>query len=152
MAVKDQFALVHGKYAVSENNLVHKIGDRNYGDAHIMQTIDGIVNIFPPNGIEHGGGFIKDDTLRAHGKHTSQGNPLGLPARKVLWGAFADIPPIHGFEGFFNPLANFISWQPQIFRPESHIFFNRCSDQLLLWMLKDHPHFLMNGEVVFAVC
>ena len=80
-ARKHRLPVAHHHNAVGPGGFLHEMGDEEHGFSLLfVEAGDGLKHIFAALGIQHGGGFIQNDDIRAHGKDTRNGNPLLLTA------------------------------------------------------------------------
>ena len=92
--------LAHHQHTVGLCGFFHIVSDGHHRDAHVpVQVVDGLHHLLAAARVQHGGGFVQDQAVRAHGNHACNGHALLLTAGKVVGCAltvFVDAGHLHG--------------------------------------------------------
>ncbi len=147
-SITDNLALMEGDDAAALSGLMHEVGDENDSDALSVQAFCLIHDSRAVGGVEHGGALVEDDALRLHGEHAGQRQALGFPGGEEEGMAFPQMDEVGGFERRLDPLAHLTRRQAEVGRPESNLFLDGGSDDLVLGALKDEADAGADGGMV----
>ena len=138
-SVHHQTAPAHHQNPACQGSLFHMMGNQQYGNARLpVQVPDTFQHLPAAQRIQHGGGFIKDNTLGPHGQHSGNSHPLLLSAGQPVGGRFGIGRHPHLGQAFLHPLPDFPGGHTYVFRPETHILFYHRGYNLVVRVLKDH--------------
>ena len=117
------------------------MGDEHHGDPLFpVEPLNGVYDLLPPHRVQHGGGLIQHDALRAHGQHARDGHPLLLPAGQKMGGVAGVFAHAHGGQGLVHPLPDLGGGHAQILRAEGHVLLHHAGDNLVIRVLEHHAH------------
>ena len=113
--------------------------NQNHGDLfHIIQCSDRTNNLFAPHWVQHCCRLIKHDTLWMHGNYPCYRHALFLSSRKLIRGKFAKRIHSYRLKAFLHTLPNLLCGHSHILRTKSNILLNNLTDNLIVWILKNH--------------
>ena len=142
-AVQQDLPVVHHHHPVALGGLIHVVGDQNHRDAKLLvQGPDGFEDLPAAPGIQHGRGLVHHNTVRAHGNDSRNGHPLLLAAGELMGGVLPVLIHSHRLEGLIHPPADLLGGNANVLQPKGHIFLHNGGDDLVVRVLKDHPHLL----------
>ena len=138
-ALEGDLARVHHQQASGAQSLVHKMRDPDDGDAIApVEFLRHGKHLAPPGGVEHGGGFVKDDDLRPHGQHPGDGHALLLAAGEHVRRGLGVFPHAHGFEGIVHAAADVLRRHAEVFKAKGAVLLHHGGDDLVVRVLEDH--------------
>ncbi len=88
--------------------------------------------------------FVHDQDVRFHGKDRSDRHRALLPSGKMMRRFVAQLQRANGPERILDPFADTLFIQTQVERAEGHVIEDRGHEELVVGVLKDHPHPLAN--------
>ena len=90
--------------------------------------------------VKIGGGFIHHEDAGGHGEHRSDGYRALFPGGEPVRGAVGEVGRPDRSERVGDPGFHLLRRQPEIKRAEGHIIIYRGHKQLIVGILKNHPH------------
>ena len=124
--------------------------DQDNGDS--LYVIEGSCrtdDLPAPVGIQHSGRLVQYNAFRMHGDHPGYGYPLLLPSRQFVGRMPAKFIHPHCPKAFLHSLPDFFRRNAKVFRPESHIFLDYLSNDLIVRVLEYHAGFLPHIPEIF---
>lgn len=118
----------------------HVVGDGDDGHPPLMKPSQHLQDLPPPMGVQHAGRLIKHQTSGLHGQHAGDGNPLLLSPRQVMGRAVPIRAHADGFQGGIDPFSHLPRGDPDVFQTEGHVVLHDGGHDLIVRMLKHHPH------------
>ena len=89
--------------------------------------------------IEIRGRFIEHEDFWVHGEHSGDRHAAPLATRQVMGSTVGEIGFADSFQRLLHPDFQLGSSETEVGRAETHIFFNRRHEQLIVRILKDEP-------------
>ena len=144
-AVQNDLARIHDDDAAGGHSLFHKMRDIYDSNAFLaVQTANCVQHFRSANGVEHGGGFVQNQTTRLHSQHAGDRNPLLLAAGQQMRSMQPILRHSHHGQGLIHAPADLGRRQAQVLWPKGHIFLHNGCDNLIVRVLKHHAHPLAN--------
>ena len=139
--------MAHDHHPVGLGGLVHVVGDEDDGHPRFLpETADGLHDLGPAGGVQHGGGLVHDDAPGAHGQDSGDGHPLLLSPGEEMGGVAGKGCHAHGGQALVHPLADLRRGEAHVFAGKGHILLHHGGDDLVVGVLEDHPRRLAHVE------
>ena len=123
------------------------VGDEHHGDAQLpVELADGLHDLVPAMGVQHGGGFVHDHAAGLHGDDTRDGHPLFLSAGEEVRGVGGVVAHAHHGQGLVHPAANLRRGHAQVLRGKGHVLFHHVGHNLVVRVLENHAHRAAHGQ------
>ena len=143
-------AMIHGDDSVRQDGLFHLMG--NIDDRNMLFPVQGqhgADDVPAPFWVEHRCRLIKNDAPRLQGNDTGDGNALFLPARQAMGRVFGIGRHPDKSQCLLHPGPDLRTGHPDILQPESDIFLDDSSYDLVVRILENHAHGLPHGPEIF---
>jgi len=145
--------LAHHQHTVGLCGFFHIVSDGHHRDAHVpVQVVDGLHHLLAAARVQHGGGFVQDQAVRAHGNHTGNGHALLLTAGKVVGCALAVFVDAGHLHGVVHPAAHLVLRHAEVFQRKGHVLFHHSRHDLVVRVLEHHAHSLADIVKLVLVC